>query len=255
MTKLLGIISLILALVLFPPAALALVSNNAIPGDATYPVKRGLEDVIYAVASLNPATKAWFAKARSDRRFQEIKILITQGKKASETLSELVEQAQVAASQIEKISDPVEKEKFINQLSNSITKYDQGLAQVLQSPVSPPAFSPVPSSVDIPVFSAPTPTPALVPSNTPLPSVTPAPSVAPLPSVKPRPTPSPSGQNDIDKAREELDKIKEQLEKQRQRHGEEQENKSKEQKGEHDKDQKQDKQDKSNDRSSKKGKD
>jgi len=39
--KLLSIICLVLAIVLFPPAALALVSNNAVPGDATYPIKSG----------------------------------------------------------------------------------------------------------------------------------------------------------------------------------------------------------------------
>ena len=46
MIKLLSIICLVLAIVLFPPAALALVSNNAVPGDATYPIKRALEVAI-----------------------------------------------------------------------------------------------------------------------------------------------------------------------------------------------------------------
>ena len=46
MIKLLSIICLVLAIVLFPPAALALVSNNAVPGDATYPIKSGEKNQI-----------------------------------------------------------------------------------------------------------------------------------------------------------------------------------------------------------------
>lgn len=146
MVKLLSIISLILALVFFPPAVLAVISNNAIPGDSTYPIKRGLEDIIYAVASLNPNTKALFAKARSDRRFQEVTTLLTQGKDANNTLSELVTQTQAAADQINQVSDSNQKGKLISQLSDSITKYDQGLSQVSQPKPKPsPAVSnPVP---------------------------------------------------------------------------------------------------------------
>lgn len=133
MIKLLSIISIILAIVLFPPATLAVISNNAVPGDSTYPIKRSLEDVIFAVASINPTTKAWFAAARSDRRFKELTVLITQGKGATETLNELVEQTQVAASQIAQVTDEEEKAKLIEQLQVSIEKYDQGLQQFADS--------------------------------------------------------------------------------------------------------------------------
>ena len=61
MIRLLSIITLILSIVLFPPASLALISNNAVPGDSIYPIKRFLEDGIYAVASITPGTKAWFS--------------------------------------------------------------------------------------------------------------------------------------------------------------------------------------------------
>ena len=251
MIKLLSIPILILSLILFPPAALAIISNNAVTGDATYPVKRGLENVIYSVASRNSTTKAWFAKARSDRRFQEINILITQGKKAKEILNELVEQTQIAANQIDKIPNPVEKEKFISQLSDSITKYDQGLSQISQLPVFSPAPSPSSSPLASPISSF-----QPQPSTLPIPTSTPT----PIPST---PTPSPSRQNDIDKTRDQLDKIKEQLEKQKQKHGVKKEDKEKEdndkrqkkeQDDKKDKQDKQDKQDKNDDGSSKKGK-
>lgn len=181
MTRLLGVIILVLALVFFPPAALAVVSNNAVPGDSTYPIKRGLEDVIYAVASLNPNTKALFAKARSDRRFQEITVLLTQGKQVSKTLNELLEQTRAAADQIDRVSNLTQKGKLISQLSDSITKYDQGLSQV---PQPRPQASPTVQ----PSVSTQTPTPA--------------------PSIAPNPTPNP----ELERTREELEKIRKRLE-------------------------------------------
>lgn len=181
MTRLFSIIILVLAIVLFPPAVLAVVSNNAVPGDSTYPIKRGLEDVIYAVASLNPNTKALFAKARSDRRFQEITVLFTQGKEAGKTLNELVEQTQVAANQINQVSDSNQKGRLISQLSESIVKYDQGLSKV--SKPQPPSViqPPIPNQ-------SPTPVPTVAPSST------------------------SASDAELAKTREELEKIKRQLE-------------------------------------------
>lgn len=230
MAKFIGVTVLILALVLFPPAVLAVVSNNAVPGDAAYPIKRGLEDIIFAVASLNPTTKAWFAAARSDRRFEEVTALMAQGKKASKTLNELVEQTQAAASQIDQVSDSKEKAKLTKQLSDAITKYDTGLSQmsvpppVLSTPpVAVPASTPLPSFAaaaqplvtaspqvrspeDRPqVFSTPQPT---VIQNSP----TPVPTASLLSSPVPVSPPKSSGNSDIDKARDELKKIKKKLE-------------------------------------------
>lgn len=225
MAKLLGIISLILAIVLFPPAALAVISNNAVPGDAAYPIKRFLEDGIYAVASLTPTTKAWFAAARSDRRFQEVAALITQGKQAGDTLNELVEQTQIAASQINQITDQKQKEQLINQLSQSIEKYDQGLQQLTVQPSIPPAVpqpaiapSPTPSPSVTPTISSPTPraTPtAIIPPTAP----------TPLPTVQPVPGPNREGegregqrQREIEEARRRLEEIKRRLEEESSRH-------------------------------------
>lgn len=230
MVKLLSTISLVLVLILFPPAALALISNNAIPGDTTYPVKRGLESVIYTVASISPASKAWFSAARSDRRFKEFKTLIAQGKSTHATIDELVSQTEIAAQQIDQITDPVEKEKYISELMQSIQKYDQGLAQVSQkSPlvgddkktasanvVAPVAPKDIPrdTKVAVPVptptsTSTPTPTPTPIKSglgpvdstpkatpdakvvSTPVPVIT-APQPTPIPTPRPTPQPTPS---------------------------------------------------------------
>lgn len=186
MARLLTIISLVLAVLLFPPAALALISNNAVPGDRTYPIKRGLEDVIFSIASINPVTKAMFSAARSDRRFQELNVLVTQGKQTRETLNELVEQTQTTADQIKKVTDQTEKEKLVQQLSASIEKYDKGLEKL--STVSTPTT----------VFSSPTPTavinqsaePTFSPNSAPSPYVSPTPSATIKPTAAPRPTPT-----------------------------------------------------------------
>lgn len=206
MAKLLSILSLILAIVLFPPAVLAVISNKAVPGDTTYPIKRGLENVIFVVASLNPVTKAWFAATRSDRRFKEFTILVTQGKKSGETLNELVEQTQVAASQIAQVNDQVQKQKLIQQLSESITRYDQGLQQA-SSPVAPLSQAtptPQPTQTSAPVVVQPTPRPTLTSQSTP------APTVPPTTPPTPNPIPNPS----IEEARRRLEEIRGRLEEQ-----------------------------------------
>lgn len=216
MVRLLSIISLILAIVLFPPAALALISNNAVPGDVTYPIKRVLEDGIFAVASIHPTSKAWFAAARSDRRFKEFTTLVAQGKKTSDTLNELVEQTQIAANQIANVSDEGQKQKLVQQLAQSIEKYDQGLQQV-SSPTTPlPQATPVPQESASPtatVLPSPTPTPPPVVQPTPVPTA--------VPTATPHPTPAPTlspddedRQRQIDEARRRLEEIRRRLEEQ-----------------------------------------
>lgn len=221
MGRLVGIVLLILVIALFPPATLAVVSNNAVPGDATYPIKRGLEDIIFAMASVNPAMRAWFAAARSDRRFQEVTLLLAQGKQAGDTLNELVKQAQIAANQIDQVSDPAQKATLLSQLSDSIDKYDAGLAQMSQTyeplddagaqvaidqtwqqlAVTPATVTPQPSVRSM-VRPSVSPVPLVAQdSPTPEPTVSSPPSVPALPQ-----TPT-----DIQKAKEELEKIKEKI--------------------------------------------
>lgn len=206
MVRLLSILTLILATILFPPATLALISNNAVPGDKTYPIKRGLEDVIYAVVSLNPVTKAWFAAARSDRRFKEFSTLIAQGKSASNTLNELVNQTDIAALEIKKVDDPVKKQALISQLSESINKYDQKLDEV--STTAPSVSTPQPVVVPTPAVTTPK------PQINPRPTVAPKATEIPKPSEIERPTP-PQGsvsQEDIEDAKKKFEEIKKKLE-------------------------------------------
>lgn len=238
-TRLLSIVSLVLVLVLFPPAALALVSNNAVPGDPTYPIKRGLEEVIYKVVSLNPTTKAWFAAARSDRRFKEFSMLVTQGKKTGEVLNELVRQTEIAADQIASVRNEGQKEKLVQKLSESIKKYDQGLKQ-LSTETTAPTATIVPSARLIPVPTQrtvvglqPTVSPTTVPTVQPDPTLTAASSPSPTPTSQSTPTPTPASPNQdeqerqrqIEETRRRLEEIgrelREEQEQQRRRHQQE----------------------------------
>lgn len=232
MVRLLSTITLVLALVLFPPAALALVSNNAVPGDASYPIKRVLEDVIFTVASLNPVSKAWFAAARSDRRFKEFTTLVIQGKKGEETLNELVEQTQIAANQINQVKDDNQKQKLIQQLSESIKKYDQGLQQLSPQSQQPqptlvpvatatplPQATPVPQEVSTPIpapIVPPQPVPTIIP--TPIPTSIPTAYPTPNPTVVPAPNPTVDAdrQRQIEEARRRLEEIQRRLKERKQ---------------------------------------
>lgn len=227
------VLTLILSILLFPPAALALISNNAVPGDATYPIKRFLEDRIYDVASLNPTTKAWFSAARSDRRFKEFSTLIAQGKSASDTLNELVSQTDIAANELAKVEDPVRKQELVSQLSQFIDKYSQKLDEV--SIGSQP-----PSSTTTPIPTVVSPAPS---GST----LTPQPSETPRPVPSPTPAPSspqaPVDQKDLDNAKDKLEDIKDKLEKEEKKsHQEKREDKREDRKNdEKEKDSKKDK--------------
>lgn len=215
MVKLLSTIVLILAIILFPPAALAVISNNAVPGEATYPIKRALEDGIYAVASLNPTTKAWFSAARSDRRFQELSTLLAQGKSASNTLNELVVQTDIAAEQIKKVEDPAKKQELIIQLSESIDKYSQKLDEVSAPQIAvaaPPVNAPTSIQPRETVRPAPTTKPDLSIRPTELPKP-PSPSQAVSPVTQPPAAPINPGE--VDDAKKKFEEIKKRLEEQK----------------------------------------
>ncbi|MDO8618848.1 MAG: hypothetical protein Q7R49_02760 [Candidatus Daviesbacteria bacterium] len=269
MARILTILSLIFALVLFPPAVLALVSSNAIPGDGTYPIKRKLEDGILMIASLTPQSKAWFAVERSSRRFKEAAVLLTKNEQASTTLTELVSQTSTAALEVNQISDPVKKQQLIEQLSESITTYNQGLSTAVgetyiayEEQVPPPSPTPVPTPLSTPT---PTPTPGLAfsrsttvqqgqapltpkpspalptiqPTATPAPTIVPTPSPTPTPqaSLLPQPTPQPVSSNDgkkeqVDQTRKELDKIKKRLEEEKEKIKEQRQNQTQNQREE-----------------------
>lgn len=261
MARILGVVILILAVLLFPPAVLALISNNALPGDATYPIKRKLEEGILALAAVNPTAKAWFSVTRSNRRFDEAKLLLAEGKAADQTLSELVSQTDVAANQITQLSSQQEKQQYINNLSQSITKYKSELREVSQKSTTGTTALPTPaaSSHPLPTSAAPTavaatqpgvsakptfsPRPTASAVVTARPSTTPAASAVPIPTASVRPAVTPTAQPlpppqtpapptapaTVDKTIKDLDDIQKKVEEERKKFVEKQKEESEKQ--------------------------
>src|SRR3989344_5616963 len=181
MFKLLSLICLVLFILLTPPAVLAYISQDAVPGDITYPIKRKLEDGIVLVAAINPTTKAIFSVDRSTRRFKESSALLSKGKVPIESLSELIFQTQLASTEIAQVKDPVEKKRLQEKLEKSIGEYIQGLTeakkQVKDENPNPqfnlPQTSPTPEPSNF-ASQKPQPTPTLKPSTSPLPTTKPS---------------------------------------------------------------------------------
>lgn len=133
MPKIISIIVLVILIALFPPAVLAMISQNALPGDFRYPIKRKLEDGILLLASLNPTSRAWFAVSRSNTRFKEATGLLNKGQNASEVLTELILQTDSAFQELDQVSDIGQKSDLAGKLSDSITQYDKGLQTAQQN--------------------------------------------------------------------------------------------------------------------------
>lgn len=222
MSRILGILILILAILFFPPSVLALISNNAVPGDITYPVKVKLEEGIVFLTSFNPNTEIWFSVTRSDRRFQEASILLDRGETASQTLTELVTQTDIAAGEISQITDKSQKEKYVANLQESIQKYDDGLSAIQQRQQSVQVISPSPTPISTPISTS-TPMPTSIPKSTLLPTPVPSRNPQPITIHTPVPTFQPlsptatstenAGKNDQDikKALVKLEEIKHKL--------------------------------------------
>lgn len=146
---------------LFIPTSLVLASQDAIPGDLTYPLKRQLENITIQLASLNPKTAAIFSADLSKRRFSEAAALLGRGKDASETLVELIVQTQQAAVVIDQVKDGETKKKLLADLSQKIENYNQNLTKIEESkkseivkqttenPTPPPVIQPSASSAPI----------------------------------------------------------------------------------------------------------
>lgn len=129
MFKILSTAALFLVFVLMVPAGLIMISQDAAKGDWNYPIKRGIEDVILSAVSLNPYSKAYFAVALANRRYDETEKLLASGGNADVSLKELVSQTSSASDDINKISSSQQRANLIADLKASIQKYDKGLAQ------------------------------------------------------------------------------------------------------------------------------
>lgn len=135
MGKWISTVVLILAVVFLPPAILAYVSQDSLPGDTIYPIKRALEDGILFLASISNPTKAFFAIAYSQRRYKEVTGLIAKEDfgATSKSLQELIMQTSLATGDIREVSSVESRRALAAQLSMAIEEYDKGLEESKQT--------------------------------------------------------------------------------------------------------------------------
>lgn len=209
MGKIIQTIALVVMIVLFIPAGLITVSGNAVPGDFTYPLKRKLEDAVLFLASFNSYSKAYFAVAQSNRRYEETVSLLKAGTDSAKSLEELVSQTSQAADNIKSIRSSSSRARLFADLSDSIEKYDQGLEQAQQQIVigsedNPQPTPPKSSSLPLPPSSTqPTSSPGTQTTSR---------------STRAGPGDQGSKQSDaIEKTRRELEELKRRLEEEKKR--------------------------------------
>lgn len=192
MVALLSKLILVFSLILLPPTGLILISQNALPGESTYGIKRALENVIVSAFSLHPATKAYFRADFSNRRYKEVIAVVKKGNNNIETLVELVVQTKVAAKEIEKISDPKTKQVAQQKLEEQIVEYKKGLEEIQTTWEKNETQAPIAVIVPTPTS---TPTPTIISSETTAILPTTVPTSTPIPTstqIPPTPTPIPT---------------------------------------------------------------
>lgn len=152
MARFLGVALIVLMILLAPPSVLALISNSAVPGDKTYPIKRALEAGILVVASVNPSLKAAFTVERSNRRFLEAKTLIDLGKNenVTESLGELVSQTKDAAKEVTKVPASSNKKKLVSKLKDQVKSYDKELEKAQKKIISQASYETPPPQIILP---------------------------------------------------------------------------------------------------------
>lgn len=214
MAKIFSLVTLILLIVLFPPAVLALITQDAVPGDVRYPVKRKLEEGILLVASLNPTAKAWFSVTRSERRFREVKALLSKGLAVSKSLEELVIQTEIAAQEAGSINNQKDRVEIVEKLAGSISSYDLELSKHSLSASS----TLQPGSAKLPRVTSSLPLSSVPASFSPATGVEKAPSAgSSARPASPVPTSNNDQQAELEETRRRLEEVKRKLEEEKKR--------------------------------------
>ncbi len=201
-TKLRQVFDLASWLVLFsllPFTVLILLSQNSLPGDAFYPVKRGLESLVLAAASVNPSTKAAFRTNLTETRFNEAERLLLSRADAV-GLSHFIKEIEETTTDVSALSNQKDSEELTEKLIAKIDEYQNKLIQVqVQIAESNIAYIPPPSSTNQPVFesqkeeSTQSPSDPTSPGPTDVSPTQTFPSSAPLPQKsQSTPTPAPA---------------------------------------------------------------
>lgn len=236
--KFLNMSSWIILFALLPLTVLIFLSQDSIPGDFFYPVKRGMEGVVLAAASVNPATRVAFRTDLTEARFKEAQILAVLKSNAGGLLA-FADEVQATQIEVTNLKNDTERkdaegkllakvDQYQDRLSGLQTKTEQNLINYRFQEI--PTSSPIPTSTSLPLFSfqpssSPTPPPAKsdltstgVPIPTSIPTLTPVQTV--IPAIPAQQENTQVAQQEkiaktIRETRDKLDKIKKDLEEKR----------------------------------------
>ncbi|MDO8621361.1 MAG: DUF5667 domain-containing protein [Candidatus Levybacteria bacterium] len=242
--RFLNISTWIILFAFLPITVLIFLSQDSVPGDLFYPVKRGLENVVLAAASVNPATRVAFRTNLTETRFKEAQSLVLSKSNAS-GLSTFVDEVQGAQLEVTNLTSDTERKTAEEKLISKIDEYQNGLStlqakteqnvisyQFQETVLTPTPIPPSPTPTAIP-----SPTPRIVssqsfpqPSSTPIPTITIVPTVVPITQATPSESTQVSEQKKIAETIKEtkvtLDKIKKDLEENRSENRQKQEKRS-----------------------------
>lgn len=248
MRQYLDLTTWIILFALAPLTILILLSQNTVPGDVFYPVKRGMENVVLAAASVNPSTRVAFRTDLTEKRFQEAQQLLAI-KADTTAFSSFVSDVSTTQQDLSNFSNAQEEIQASDKLIAKIDQYQNQLTQVenqvliaqgqTPSPIIPsqseistpnPIQTPQPTTGQVTMTSQPSQStePTQQPQVTPIPTIQPTEQPVVVPST-PIPTIQPQAVNTIidnpQKTEEvkatiantkvELGKIKEKLKEQR----------------------------------------
>jgi len=133
----------IVFVVLTPLTFTGILSQNAIPGDILYPVKKSFENVALTAFAFFPETKANYTIQITENRYDEAQKLIL-AKSDSQGLDALIAQVQSATQTVNVLKNEEQKQVLQEKLIASIDTYQQKLIQVQEQVAVAPTTNPAP---------------------------------------------------------------------------------------------------------------
>lgn len=127
------IIIMIIGIALFPPAILAYISQDALPGDLRYPVKRLVENGVMTIASINPNTKAMFSVSQSNSRLKEMLAVAAKGEDTQSLIDEIIKQNEETVAEISRVSDVNRRQELIKEFQKNSKETQTKLAKAYQT--------------------------------------------------------------------------------------------------------------------------
>lgn len=126
----------LLFILLVPGTALGYFAENSLPNSPLYPVKRGIEQVVLTLVSVNTSAKSAYELSLANTRFTETKKLLASdtpiNQQSLQQLDTVTQQLTAAQASINTVSDPIQKAKLQVQFQSSIQSYQTQISQIQQ---------------------------------------------------------------------------------------------------------------------------